>query len=969
MKQKLISKLKRVALALFAALCVGSVWGAEIYTGGDPICTFDVQTKKLYFKRGFTPFEKGTYCIYCTYSYNNQSGEQISGEGRAQITATKTYWNDDNYWPSLTKEFVLSDFPVGGVLTASVAFQKQNGSEWVNCEEYGDSPIVLNYSFDTGGVLSSDCIWQVTPEKKFIISGQTSGGNIKSVRVRYVVGNSEYAELSNEAQSVDAEYDPTTGAYRAEIPFTENGIFLSYSVFAVYGDATEKIYTDAQSSDNVFSTQYKEKASCTYTWRGEGEDDIWTNFANWNMEGLGFGYPGLNYDNITGEYVAGTDGARSTVRFVGNAEIDLEGKAYEFYEQNDSTSAQNTPYRGLTFEKPDELDKMFVVLKNGTIGTKVPADRYGPLLLGAAGVELEFRNAEFKIRTASNYLRLNKDATIVFSGDEGRSKNQAWYFAPKSDMTNSRLVFRNFIGYTYYSAANTSIASGSVVEITNSVWKVRTGTSADSSASNGFAERVVFRDGDDRQAQLKCVAYYKVGNTTDDQWANINLNNTYDIKIPAAGHEDASIFAKNLTAGPTGTFEIDVTDYVTGERVPVVELMGTPAYTTLPKLVAKANGADVTDARNAKLVWDGNFMYYQQDSQNAASIGATEYATLGEAVEKAADGAAIKVLNNCTADTACVIANKTLTIDLNGKTVKANDTDAATDGNGVFWVQAGGVLTLEDSSEDKSGTVDGNGGNGYKMAIWADGGKVVINAGNYVNDNDGTHNQYDLIYAKNGGEIVINGGTFKCDTPRWTLNSHNTKPGTFVVTGGKFYQYNPTDFDTDEAVTTWCDAKYRAEADGDWYIIKEGYTVTEESAATVTADTEAEALAQVDFSVTTPDGVDATAYKNYFKLVATETAEGSKTWTVALALKDELKPVIAETTNDDGTVTPALTFEDGKVTVNIENELPGLYYGVRYATTVEAVDAAEIVPGFTVTPAEGDTAGFFKVVVDFKEIK
>ena len=347
----------------------------------------------------------------------------------------------------------------------------------------------------------------------------------------------------------------------------------------------------------------------------------------------------------------------------------------------------------------------------------------------------------------------------------------------------------------------------------------------------------------------------------------------------------------------------------------------------------------------------------------AAEVNSTPYDTLSEAVTAAANGATITVLNDCTADTACVIANKTLTIDLNGKTVNANDTDAATDGNGVFWVQTGGVLTLEDSSEDKTGTVDGNGGNGYKMAIWADGGKVVINAGNYVNDNDGTHNQYDLIYVKNGGEVVINGGTFKCDTPRWTLNSHNTKTGTFVVTGGKFYQYNPTDFDTDEAVTTWCDAKYRAEADGDWYVIKEGYTVTEESAATVTADTEAEALAQVDFSVTTPDGVDAEKYNDYFKLVATETAEGSKTWTVALALKDEVKPVIAET-------TPAITFnEDGTVTVNIENKLPGLNYGVRYATTVEAVETTAPVAGFTVTPAEGDTAGFFKVVVDFKEIK
>ena len=85
----------------------------------------------------------------------------------------------------------------------------------------------------------------------------------------------------------------------------------------------------------------------------------------------------------------------------------------------------------------------------------------------------------------------------------------------------------------------------------------------------------------------------------------------------------------------------------------------------------------------------------------AAEVNSTPYDTLSEAISKATAGATIKVLNDCTADTACVIANKTVTIDLNGKTVKANDTAAATDGNGVFWVQAGGVLTLEDSSEEK----------------------------------------------------------------------------------------------------------------------------------------------------------------------------------------------------------------------------------------------------------------------------
>ncbi|MBO5905960.1 MAG: hypothetical protein J6Q84_06040, partial [Kiritimatiellae bacterium] len=98
----------------------------------------------------------------------------------------------------------------------------------------------------------------------------------------------------------------------------------------------------------------------------------------------------------------------------------------------------------------------------------------------------------------------------------------------------------------------------------------------------------------------------------------------------------------------------------------------------------------------------------------------------------------------------------------------------------------------------------------------------------------------------------------------------------------------------------------------------------------------------------------------YFKLVATEVAAGS--YAVTAVLADEVKPVIAET-------TPAITFnDDGTVTVNIENKLPGLNYGVRYATTVEAVETTAPVAGFTVTPAAGDTAGFFKVVVDFKPI-
>jgi hypothetical protein len=210
-----------------------------------------------------------------------------------------------------------------------------------------------------------------------------------------------------------------------------------------------------------------------------------------------------------------------------------------------------------------------------------------------------------------------------------------------------------------------------------------------------------------------------------------------------------------------------------------------------------------------------------------------------------------------------------------------------------------------------------------------------------------------------GNAVVEEGATLTCDGTIALGNTYDAVDTSATLTSAQL---------AEGKVISAVEGYKVQYADGKYTLVKDGYTVsTEASVVTVTADTEAEALDQVKFNVTPPDGIDAAVYEKYFKLVATETAEASKTWTLELALKDELKPVIAETTTD-GTVTPAITFEDGKVTVNIENELPGLYYGVRYATTVDAVDAAEIVPGLTVTPVAGDTAGFFKVVVDFKPI-
>ena len=346
-----------------------------------------------------------------------------------------------------------------------------------------------------------------------------------------------------------------------------------------------------------------------------------------------------------------------------------------------------------------------------------------------------------------------------------------------------------------------------------------------------------------------------------------------------------------------------------------------------------------------------------------AQIGDNTYDTLGAAIAAAVNGDTITLLDNIKTDFAFVIKNKAVTIDLKCYTVETTENDKS--GDGVFWVQQGGVLTI-----GGNGTVNGVGDNRWNIAVFADGGTVIINGGTYTNVDakgpDMTH--FDLIYAKNGGKVEINGGTFICATPKWTLNSHDSLTGTFEVKGGMFKGYDPSNMETENGLTSWCPADYEAKPNGDYYEVAKKTTeaLKPGASATVTATTEAEALAKVELSVTVPEGVDATKYTGYFTLKATDNGDG--TWAVAAVLKDEVKPVIEATKDDEGNVTPAIFFgADGKVTINISNELPGLFYGVKYATTVGGVKGAKAIKGLTVTPAEGATAGFFSVEVDFTD--
>ena len=156
-----------------------------------------------------------------------------------------------------------------------------------------------------------------------------------------------------------------------------------------------------------------------------------------------------------------------------------------------------------------------------------------------------------------------------------------------------------------------------------------------------------------------------------------------------------------------------------------------------------------------------------------------------------------------------IYLTKNTTINLAGNVTATADTV----GDGVFCVKKG-TLTL-----NGNGTVNGANASGWAMAVWADGGNVVINGGTYTNvDSTSTDGQLDLIYVKNGGKVTINGGEFKCKTPVWTLNCHNTTAAEIVITGGKFWNFDPSNLPVEVANDNITVAEgYKVVQNGEWY--------------------------------------------------------------------------------------------------------------------------------------------------------
>ena len=211
----------------------------------------------------------------------------------------------------------------------------------------------------------------------------------------------------------------------------------------------------------------------------------------------------------------------------------------------------------------------------------------------------------------------------------------------------------------------------------------------------------------------------------------------------------------------------------------------------------------------------------------------------------------IKLGENIDLPTGIKVHN-TITLDLNGKTLSASDD---TNGDGVFCVFSDGELTIIDSSEDGTGTINSaSQANDYSMAIWAYGGKVTINGGTYTNDgakavegNGKTPNNNELIYASNGGQITINNGFFKGNTQnkeygtKYTLNIKDESTSTITVKGGTFVEYDPSNSASENPIANFVAEGYVAyldeQTDGskNWIVVEKGANVPVKTAAELQA--------------------------------------------------------------------------------------------------------------------------------------
>ena len=179
----------------------------------------------------------------------------------------------------------------------------------------------------------------------------------------------------------------------------------------------------------------------------------------------------------------------------------------------------------------------------------------------------------------------------------------------------------------------------------------------------------------------------------------------------------------------------------------------------------------------------------------------TGYKTFAEAFKAASNGSTIKLASDVVCDEQYSMVDKTITLDLNGYEMTVGDTLCAS--NGLFYIYGGSQLTVNDSSEEKTGGIDVNTDREHvekpgHPAVWgvfalypektdSRTAKLTINGGTFKAP------YYPVVGSgnnkfENNTEITITDGTFICsdDPSLGGLCIYHPQNGTLTISGGTF---------------------------------------------------------------------------------------------------------------------------------------------------------------------------------------
>ena len=760
MKQTIISKcfskMKRIMLTLFAALCVGSVWGASrgVFWSAPPTVSLSptglitiTDANNYTWNQSNSGLNKTQYNtavnnLKCTdtmdYTLHTVDGQEITKTVtvKAQYAVNSVGWhgiNIDLGGPYTYQIEDWSEYQISSVDIRFTAALNKTVSSTINYENLANrNTFAYDYTFEMKGVLSTSSTWDADGSK-FVITGDALDN---SVRVKYAIGGDELTASSELATVVDVEVSGT--AYRLEIPYTDE-TKLVYSVYAIDGD-TESAFVNAEGK-SIFELKRWDNARVTYTWASESAGN-WTDPENWTPNTTpAYGYPGTK-----GEKYFFT-----SVRFESGAEVDLENGTYTLKDGGAS----------LYFASGAN-----VLLKNGNLGLMPEGLGANEYALGGNGAVVEYRDVKLIYSAENNgyfNLAFTAGSTNIFAG----SVNHPWNYRPL--FANTKLVFKDGEISTEYSNSGFENLSSQEVEINNAKWTIKVNNCSEG-AQSGIAGLVKFRDGADRQAQL--VTSQK-----------LKLNGVYDFVLPATPYVTPYVEAGKANS-VEGTFNVRVdASNIAGEcKVPLIKFSAVDNTTDTAMKAVADNAAKlqvVVDgeaiekaARNAKLVWENGILYYSQTVQGAATVGDVVYASFAEAFAAAQAGDTVKLYQDVKLSEILVI-NKAITLDGNGCTltstaaraINVSGVDGVTIKN--LTISASGERAINVIQGATNVTIENVTATAYNYTV-----NIASSAANaVVAINNSTLNGLCTVnVAAAGAKVTIDGSTVNC-------NDNNTNVG------------------------------------------------------------------------------------------------------------------------------------------------------------------------------------------------